>query len=326
MNISAKKCQELKENQTFTCTKKCEFTIFPFFAIGDKAFISVNTTAKKFPCFQCTGECHRSMNRIKCAKCSRWANPECINMTKSKAATITNFYCSTKCELSIFQFHSLVSTDFDKLVCHGKLEFRNYRKKWKAQKKNKGQIKTYSSEPATQCEYLEPDEVRNIVNNDCPNDLTIFHGNVCTSKNMEKVHELFQECNKLPDIIGITETRLKGDKIKSDIPDYEFEHHKSYTEAGGTGIYIANHLEYSRRNDLDMGIENCEDVWIEVHAPKSDIKTKFEGIQNLIVGMVYRHPGSRYEFFTEKLCNSIISLNQEKKRFCYNGGRQHKFA
>ena len=100
---------------------------------------------------------------------------------------------------------------------------------------------------------------------------------------------------------------------KSDIPEYDFVHKGSQLEAGGTGIYIANHVEYSRRNDLDLGIENCEDVWIEVHAPKSNIKTKFEGIQKLIVGIIYRHLGSQYEFFyANKLCNNIIILNQQK--------------
>ena len=56
-----------------------------------------------------------------------------------------------------------------------------------------------------------------------------------------------------------------------------------------------------------------------MHAPKCNIKTKFEGIQNLIVGIIYRHPGSQYECFTEKLCNNIIFPNNEKKDFVIMG-------
>ena len=129
-------------------------------------------------------------------------------------------------------------------------------------REKKRTIKLSSPEPTTQCEYLEPDEVRNVVNDNCPNDLTIFHGNIFTNKNMGKFHELFQDCNKLPDIIGVTETRLKGDNIESDIPDYDFKHHPSFSDAGGTGIYIVNYLDYSTRDDLELGLENCKDLRI----------------------------------------------------------------
>ena len=85
--------------------------------------------------------------------------------------------------------------------------------------------------------------LKNVINNKCLNDFTIFHRNICTSKNMDKFHELFQDCSKLPDIIGVTETRLKGNNIASDIPDYKFAHEPSYSDAGGTGIYISNSLK-----------------------------------------------------------------------------------
>ena len=157
----------------------------------------------------------------------------------------------------------------------------------------------HSSEPTTQCEYLEPSQVHNVVNDKNPHDLTIFHGNVSSlNQNKEKLEELFIDSNTLPDIMGITETRLKGDNIESDIPDYDFVHKGSELYAGGTGIYIANYLEYSRRKDLEMDLENCENIWVEIHAKKSSIKTKYLGIQNLVIGMVYRHPGSQYKDFS----------------------------
>ena len=322
LKITKTKCKQLKETQNFTCTKNCEYTVFPFHSIGDKAFISINTIRKKFPCYMCTGECHKSMNRVKCLRCLRWAHLECLKTPLNKSFSSENFYCSVKCELSILPFYCLDSTDFDKLVCRGKLEFRQYRKKWDSRKSSgrKRRTKLFSPEPTPQCEYLEPDEVKNVVNDKCPNDLTIFHANVRSSQqNMEKLHDLFLDCNSLPDILGITETRLKGDKIKSDIPDYSFEHQQSYTEAGGTGIYIANYLDYTIRGDLEMGVENCEDKWIEVHAPKSHVNTKFKVIENLVVGMIYRHPGSQYKDFNEKLNNNIISINQSKKHFVIMG-------
>ena len=162
--------------------------------------------------------------------------------------------------------------------------------------------------------------MRNIVNDSSPNDLTICHGNVRSlSKNMDKVEELFVDSNKFPDVMEITETGLKGNKIKSDIPNYEFEHRESHLEVGGTGIYIANYLEYTIQDDLEMGVNNCEDLWIEIHGTKNRTKTKFEGIQNLVVGIIYRHPGSQYTNFSDKLCRNIISINKKKKHFVIMG-------
>ena len=110
LKFTFKKCKELIENQSFICSKKCESNVFPFYSIGDKAFIFINSTKRKFPCYKCTGECHRSMNRIKCIQCLRWAHLECINMPRSKADRIDSFYCSTKCELSTLPFYNLAST------------------------------------------------------------------------------------------------------------------------------------------------------------------------------------------------------------------------
>ena len=320
--MTKKKCQELKNNHTFVCTKSCELKIFPFHSIGDKAFVSINTLKFKFPCHVCRVNCHKKMERIKCVGCLRWAHLGCINLTRDVADKIDNFYCSTKCEMSILPFYNLDSADFNKYVCQGIREFRNYRKTWK---KGKVAMKklcsgTNSPEPLAQCKYLEPDEVRNVVNDKCPNDLTIFHGNVrSVRKNLDKFHELFLDSNTLPDVIGITETGLKGDKLKSDILEYKFVHKESNLDAGGTGIYIANYLEYSARDDLELGVDNCEDLWIELHAPKSNIKTKHQGIENLVIGMIYRHPGSQYNEFCDKLCKNISTINQNQKQFVIMG-------
>ena len=189
LNITKKKCQDLKKDDSFVCTKKCEFTVFPFHQISDKAFIMTNQLKSKFPCHVCTAECHRKMERMKCVKCLRWAHLQCIDLERSKADYIDYFLCSTKCELGILPFNNLDSTDFNKLVSEGKNDFRNYRRRGNRGMKS---IKTldseiHSSEPTTQCEYLEPSQVHNVVNDKNPHDLTIFHGNVSSlPKNKEK--------------------------------------------------------------------------------------------------------------------------------------------
>ena len=262
------------------------------------------------------------MERIKCVKCLRWAHLQCVDLHRSVADYIDYFLCSTKCEMGILPFNNLDSIEFDKLVYKGKIDFKKYQKRGKRGRISLSKLNTEvnSSEPVTQCKYLEPDEVHNVVTDKCPNNLTIFHGNVCSlTQNREKLEELFIDSNTLLDIMGITETRLKGDDIKSDFSEYDFVHKGSQLEAGGTGIYIANYLNYSKRKDLNLDAENCEDIWIELHAPKSNIKTKYQGLQNLVIGMIYRHPGSQYKEFSDKLCKNILTINEEKKRFVIMG-------
>ena len=58
--------------QTFVCSKKCEFSSFPFSSVGDKEFIRINSKFTKFPCMNCAGECHKKYERLQCAGCLRW--------------------------------------------------------------------------------------------------------------------------------------------------------------------------------------------------------------------------------------------------------------
>ena len=59
LHLTKKKFQELKGSNSLKCTKKCEFTAFPFHQMPDKAFIALNALRAKFPCHVCTAECRK---------------------------------------------------------------------------------------------------------------------------------------------------------------------------------------------------------------------------------------------------------------------------
>ena len=64
--------------------------------------------------------------------------------------------------------------------------------------------------------------------------------------------------------------------------DCSFEFTLSEVSAGGAFLYIANHLLYKRRNDLNIYKKNeLESIFIKIVNPK-----KF----NIIVGVNYWHP------------------------------------
>ena len=112
------------------------------------------------------------------------------------------------------------------------------------------------------------------------------------TKNHDKIEELLIELNVLQKIINIFETKLNSQKtININISNYDFFHNDSPTNAGGMGVNVKNGLKYSIRNDLNLHLPYCKDIWMEI------ISTK----QSLILCTIYRYPNSVLTNFQYKL-------------------------
>jgi len=68
-------------------------------------------------------------------------------------------------------------------------------------------------------------------------------------KNIDKLEEIVQLFSKPPDIIALSETRIKETLIIAPIPGYNLINENSQTQAGVVGTYIENNLKYSQRRD-----------------------------------------------------------------------------
>ena len=69
---------------------------------------------------------------------------------------------------------------------------------------------------------------------------------------------------------------------KINIPNFSYDFTPTESTAGGTLLYITNHLAYQKRNDLNIYEKNyLESTFIEI---TNQSKTSF------IVGCIYRHP------------------------------------
>ena len=65
------------------------------------------------------------------------------------------------------------------------------------------------------------------------------------------------------------------------LKNYSFEFTRTDTSAAGTLLYIANHLSYKCRNDLNIYKQNeLESTFIEIVNPKKS---------SILVGGIYRH-------------------------------------
>ena len=96
--------------------------------------------------------------------------------------------------------------------------------------------------------------------------------------------------NVSPDFIAISETELKSKCCTNiQIPNYNFVHVDSLTNAGGVGLYVNKKLQYIVRQDLELPIDGCESLFIEV-------KSNNVSGKKCVVGVIYRYPSPNSSF------------------------------
>ena len=102
------------------------------------------------------------------------------------------------------------------------------------------------------------------------------------------------------DIIAISKTRMTKyiNKISNiNLNNYAFEFTPTESSVGGTLIYVANHLAYKPRTDLEIYKKrDLEFTFIEIINPKKS---------NIMVGCVYIHPNMDLNEFNSDYLNSL---------------------
>ena len=122
-------------------------------------------------------------------------------------------------------------------------------------------------------------------------------------KNFDDLYQLICQFKHPPDIICLSETRLKDQvPIIVNINGYNFTNANSPTNAGGVGMYVSSNINYSTMKSFETDNDGCENIWIKI---QNDAKL------SLIVGAVYRHPNSNVNEFTKSLDVSLSKINQQ---------------
>ena len=129
------------------------------------------------------------------------------------------------------------------------------------------------------------------------NDSFIVHINIRSlQKHYESLYEFLNSFHKTPDIICISETRLKqGPLINVNLPAFHLLHNDSPTNAGGVGIYIAVSMAFEYLPDIQIDIKGCENIWVKLCQ------------LNIVIGTIYRHPQNQ--------CRSSSTLGPPQKAF-----------
>ena len=140
--------------------------------------------------------------------------------------------------------------------------------------------------------------------------LSVFHINRCSrNKNFDDLQYLLACTKKKNDMIAISETRITRQVSllnNLNLDNYSFEFTPTETSAGGTLLYIANHLSYKCRNDLNIYKKNeLESTFIEIVNPRKS---------NIIVGVIYRHPSMDLTDFNCNYLNKLLeNISKEQK-------------
>jgi exonuclease III len=111
-------------------------------------------------------------------------------------------------------------------------------------------------------------------------------------------------------VIGLTETWLHDDNQDHfSLKNYDFVNvNRKLKKGGGVGIYISQHLKYKTRNDLNA---TKEDI---IESVFTEIPTKVS--KNIIVGVIYRPPNSKFDEFERTLNETLSKIDKENKT-CY---------
>ena len=107
------------------------------------------------------------------------------------------------------------------------------------------------------CRFFDLEEIQTLNIPNKSKSLSMFHINTCSlSKNFDDLEYLLKTTNMNFDIIAISETRITKNinNILSNINlnNYAFEFTPTQSPAKGTLIYVANHLAYKPRINLQI--------------------------------------------------------------------------
>ena len=141
------------------------------------------------------------------------------------------------------------------------------------------------------------------------NSLSVFHVNIRSlTKLFDALYELISSLPVSPDVVCITETRIKGNPLLNiSISNYNFFHKDSPTNAGGVAIYVSKKHQFKLTQEFKLNLKGCEELWIK-------LINKYL-THDIIIGAIYRHPTSDTEEFSDALCNSVSKINKHKNCF-----------
>ena len=252
------------------------------------------TYSINFPCKVCGKIVNDNDRAIQCERCNYWIHINCNNLNnidyKFLQSSNDPWYCILCCR-QIFPFDSMKSNkNFSMCVSN----FHNNNKPGKAINNEDSLLLKPSEnvkllvnqfnnnaspedntdpENVVQSKYYDIDELQTMKIPNKNKSLALFYINECSlNKNFNELGHLLSCTNNNFDVIPISETRITKNICLTNsltMNNFSFEFTPTEFSAGGTLLYVANHLSYKPRLDLNIYTSNgLESTFIEILNPK----------------------------------------------------------
>ena len=152
------------------------------------------------------------------------------------------------------------------------------------------------------CQYYTEDSLCELLKTTRPS-FTMLNLNIRSlDKNFSSLVALLHMLDYDIDIITLTEIGRKNisNRINLLKNEYECEFIMPKTKkCGGACIFIRKNMQYHVRNDLSLACVDAEDVWVEAEV----------GDKKVIIGSVYRHPGTNLKNFKNCLDKTLHKID-----------------
>ena len=125
--------------------------------------------------------------------------------------------------------------------------------------------------------------------------------------NYDSLVELLSELYFPFSLIGVTETKSKEGQLpiaNTDLNGYFFISQPTFSNAGGVGFYVSNNLHYTLLPAFTKTTNDFETLWIEIQNVDQ---------QNLVCGIIYRHPNGDPTNFFKYLSETVEKINNSNK-------------
>ena len=338
LGLSKERSKTHEQANSLICSIRCFNSQLPFYFGDNIDFLSALFGEGEYPCKKCKRDCLDNMDCISCSACGSWHHFDCTKLSEHEFKTKTYFFCNKRCENSVRlptdNTDSNEISEENSCCCDQSAKTLPLTEKDKEEEKRMKKINEkniINRKPISKhfldvkCSYLDPNLINNFHLSNDNSELVIFHNNVRSlNKNFCSIGDIFQDCDKLPDILAVSETWLNKDSFIPQIENYIFENVDTppqvKSDIGGVGMYISNELDYTIREDLSLGHKGCEDLWIDINL-RNRIPPKTKNItkENLVVGVIYHHPDQGYEAFSESLSRTLHILNKNKTNYVIVG-------
>ena len=139
------------------------------------------------------------------------------------------------------------------------------------------------------------------------NNFSVLHMNIKSlNKNFPEIENMLIELNEYPDVIALTEIKIKesGTQVNR-VLNYFTVHNDTKTSPGGLGIYIKSNICFKLRQDLEIKCREYESIGIEI-------------VQNgkiNIIGVICKHPNYNFQEFQNNFLNTLDNLNEIRCKF-----------